>query len=1003
LPEQQGIILSTRFLLASSALAAIFATPAAAEHVISTAITTPVTTSSYNDSIRISSTGSVKPTGGAAVTIDTSNSVKNEGAIQITGANGSTGILANTNLSGNITNTGTITLDENYTATDSDSDGDIDGPFAQGNNRYGIHVLGGGIYTGIISNSGTITVEGNQSAGIAIDSTLYGVLSQTGTISVLGDDSVGIRIAGSSSDVVIGTGSSTTVQGKNAVGVLIGGDIGSLTVNGIVGTTGYRSTTPPADTSKLDSDDLLQGGSAVIVGGNVTNGVLFDSAAAITTYAAAPAIVIGSASQDITLGAVPTTSSGLIIKGTVQGLGTYSGVSATGVSVGGLGHAVNVTGGMTVLGSISAKSSGASATGIHIGAGATVPQIAVGGTVAASGGDTDASAAQAILIDAGAVVNVISNGGQIVATRTGTSGTAAAIVDNSGTLALVQNSGAIGVTNAADIGDAATAIDLHVNTTGAIVRQVAAATGRPAPIIAGSILFGTGNDTLDIQAGSVTGKVDFGGGSDVLSLSGTSLYRGTLFNSGGVAATVGTGSILDVQNLGAVNFASLTTQSGASLGVTIADSGHTLYNVAGAASFGTGTKILVTLDHVGSAAGTYTIIDAGTLTGAENLSSSVVTLPFLFNSTLTPNAATGEVALNVELKDSGELGLNTAETTVLDAALEVADADSGIAKVFLQTADSASLKSTLQQLMPDYAGGVFEAATKGMRLSAQMLSDPRRVPGLWLQEVTWGSSKSIGDTSSYDVSGWGFSGGYEHSLGPVGNVGVTVSYLWGKDGKNANQLTSTHYDGGVYWRGGKGPLQAWARATAGSIDFGNTRNFTGTTTTGTITRMATAKWNGRLYSASGGVSYEARMGRISIRPNASVEYYKLTEKGYTETGGGAAFDLTVRDRASNETAANAMLSVGYDVLGVDADSSWMRVELEGGRREILSGALGSTVASFGDSDPFTLTPEQRESGWRGAVRLVGGGPAVNIGAEASAEQLQGKTSLGGRLAVGMAF
>jgi hypothetical protein len=995
--------LSIRFLLASSALAAVLASPAAAEHVISTAITTPVTTSSSADDIRISSTGSVKPTGGAAVTIDSNNSVKNEGTIQITGANGSTGILASTNLTGNITNTGTITLDENYTATDTDSDGDLDGQFAQGTNRYGIHVLGGGIYTGNIDNSGTITIEGNQSAGIAIDSTLNGLLSQTGKISVIGDDSVGTRLAGSTSDVVLGTGSSTTVQGKNAVGLLIGGNIRGLTINGTVSTTGYRSTTAPADTSKLDSDDLLQGGSAVIVGGNVTNGVLFDSKAAITTYAAAPAVVIGSASQDVTLGVVPTFSSGLIIRGVVQGLGTYDGVSATGVLIGGLGHLVNVIGGMTVLGTIAAKASGASATALHIGAGTTLPLITNGGNIIASGGGTAASAAQAIVIDAGAVVNVISNSGVIAVGRSGTSGTAAAIVDHSGTLALVQNNGVIGVTDASDIGDAATAIDLRSNIVGATVRQIAAASGRPAPTIVGSILFGSGNDTLDIQAGSVVGKVDFGGGTDILSLSGNGVFRGTLFNSAGVAASVGTGATLDVQNLGAVNLSSLAMADNSSLGVSIGDAGNTLYNVTGAATFGTGTKILVTLDRVGTAAGTYTIIDAGTLTGADNLASSVVTLPFLFNSTLTPNAATGEVALTLELKDAGELSLNSSETSILDAALQASDSDRAISNVFLATADSASLKNTLQQLMPDYAGGAFESATKGSRLTAQALSDPNRPPGLWLQEVTWGSSKAIGDTSSYDVSGWGFAGGYERSLGPIGNIGIMAAYMWGKDSARSNQLTNNHYEGGIYWHGGKGPFHAWARASAATIQFSSIRNFSGTLSGAAFNRTALGKWNSRLYSGSGGLSYELRTGRLTIRPNASLEYYKLTENGYSETGGGNAIDLVVRDRTSNETAANAMLAVGYSVFGNDLDASFLRFEVEGGRREILSGKLGSTVASFGSDDPFTLTPEKRDSGWRGAARLVGGGSALSMVIEGNAEQVQGKTSIGGRLGVGMAF
>jgi uncharacterized protein with beta-barrel porin domain len=99
------------------------------------------------------------------------------------------------------------------------------------------------------------------------------------------------------------------------------------------------------------------------------------------------------------------------------------------------------------------------------------------------------------------------------------------------------------------------------------------------------------------------------------------------------------------------------------------------------------------------------------------------------------------------------------------------------------------------------------------------------------------------------------------------------------------------------------------------------RNFTGTLTSGTVGRTALGKWNARLYSGSGGLSYEARMGRLSLRPNASIEYYKLTEKGYTETGGGAAFDLTVRGRSSNETAADAMFAVGYDLLALDPEAS----------------------------------------------------------------------------------
>src|SRR3569623_1788785 len=107
------------------ALAAMIATPAGAQQVISTAITTPVTTSGQD--VTIDTTGSVKPSGGAAVTINSSNSVTNKGTIGITGANNATGILANTNLAGTITNSGTITINENYTPTATESDSNNDG------------------------------------------------------------------------------------------------------------------------------------------------------------------------------------------------------------------------------------------------------------------------------------------------------------------------------------------------------------------------------------------------------------------------------------------------------------------------------------------------------------------------------------------------------------------------------------------------------------------------------------------------------------------------------------------------------------------------------------------------------------------------------------------------------------------------------------------------------------------------------------------------------------
>jgi hypothetical protein len=1029
---------------------------ASAETVISTAITTPVLTSTGNDDIRISSTGSIKPTSGNAVTIDSNDSVKNEGTIQITGSNNSTGILANPGFAGNITNTGTITIDEAFTPTDTDTDGDLDGPFAQGTGRFGIHVLTGGTFTGNIANSGNITVEGNQSAAIAVDSTLAGNISLTGgTINVLGDNVVGLR-AGTVNGNVNLTSGVILAQGAGAIGVQLNGNIsGALVIQSGVTATGFRYLSPPADTSKLDSDDMQIGGPAVVVAGNVAGGIMFDSrpadnsttdtdedddgiedaqegTASILSFGSAPAVQIGTSAQAVTIGPAASSSAGhgLVVKGGIHGSGLYKGISATGLSIGGAGQTVSIAGGATLAGTITAKAIEANATAVKIGAGATVPVIVNSGTITAEGGGTDTTSAQALLVDTGASVTTIRNSGTILAGRNGTAGSAAAIVDKSGNVTLVENSGSIGVNNAATLGANATAIDLSANASGATVRQIAAATGKPAPAITGQVKFGSGNDLLDIQDGSVIGNVSFGGGSNTLSLSGagfmngnadfgggagvlqlagTSAFNGNLLNSSGVAANVGAGSKLNATNLGSVGLASLTTGTGSTIGVTIdGEAGtHTLYNITGAANIGASNLIAVNLLTVGDVTGTYKIIQAGSLTVGSGLTSAVDSLPFLFGSSLVTTVP-NEISLTIRLKTAEELGINRSEGDILGAVLGAADSDSAVANVLLDIGDSQTLQDTLQQMLPEHAGGAFEAVTKGSRLMGRLLLDPR-APGepqdwvVWAEQVGWASSKSIGATSNYKLGGWGATFGVEKGLGAIGGVGVTLAYLTGRDTHGANELTSNQYEAGLYWRGQWGGLSTFARATAATINFDNTRRFSGTANGVLIERETQGDWNGRLYSASAGAAYDVKMGRFGLRPSVTLEHYKLTEKAYDESGGGTAFDLHVEKRSSDETAVQAAVALGYDLFGQKVDQSWMRVELEGGRRQILSGSLGKTRANFADGETFTLTPEDRTSGWLGGVRVLGGDNGLVLAGEVNAEEREDKVSIGGRFSVRLAL
>jgi hypothetical protein len=1061
-----------RNLLACTCLTSIamIAAAAQAETTIGTKVTDRVKSSTIKsgaaDDIKIGAAGSVVPTGaGAAVTLDSNNKVTNEGAITITDANDATGILAGSGISGTITNSGKIELLEGYTPTDGDKDGDLDGPFATGARRFGVRLAPGGTFTGTVANSGTIAIEGNDSVGIAANTRLAGSLISSGAVTVTGDHAVGIRAQEVTGNVSISGNVAAT--GVGAIGAALDDDIGgALVIQGGLSSTGYRSIAAPADTSKLDADDLLQGGNALRISGNVAKGILFDvpppnakpddkdedkdgiedekeGAASVVSYGAAAAVQVGAADRAITVGAVAGSDHGIVVKGGIAGRGVYSGVAANGLQIGGLGGAVNVAGGLTVNGQVTAASNGASATAVRIGSGATVNEIRVGGTIQADGGGAATAVNRAIVIDHGATVTSVRNSGKILATTSG-SGHAGAIVDNAGKLALVENSGSIGALGAPLDSGRAVAIDLRANNSGAVVRQIQPGQGAASPSITGSILFGAGDDLLDLADGAVkgvtqfgaganrlamsgdaayegnvqfgsgadrltlagtsvfNGSADFGGGADQLQLSGTAKFSGSLVNAGALAVQVN-GGTLDVKTTGPVAIGSLAVGAQGVLGVTIDPSTGkgTLYQVAGAASFAQGSKLQVKLTTVGGSVGKFTVLKAGSLTGSAGLTATSVLLPVFLKSSLSADEQAGELAVTIGRKTAAEIGLNGSETRGWDAMFTALDKDAKVAGAFLEMTDAEGFREAVQQMLPEHSGGVFETVTQGSRASARFLRDPNSPLadmggwGFWLQQVAWGTSKDIGDTSSYDITGWGASGGLEVEMGGAGNLGASLAYLGGRDenGDNANEVSADQFELAGYWRGDWGALRAHARASAAFIAFDGTRTFTGTMGSETVTRTASGDWDGQLYSLAAGLSYEIPLGRLSLRPAASLDYYRLSEDGYTEKDGGDAMNLIIGDRTSDEFAAEATLTAGYDFGNLDRSKGWFRAELEGGRRQILGGSIGETVARFGSGSSFTLLPEDREDGWVGRLRLLGGISEFSVGGEFGAEEQQGRAAI----------
>jgi hypothetical protein len=342
-----------RLVATAVALAPLMAAAGAhAEVVISTARTTPIVTSTATgtaaDNIRFASGGSIAVNTGVLVTVDSNNSIDLDSGSSLTmanSANGSTAILVGPGATtANITIGGSITVtDDIETYPDTDSDGDMDGPLANGSDRFGLRLVGGTPLTGniLIENSASIIAEGTNSRAVSIERALTGNVTSFGTLRAVGDNAVAYSQTGNVSGSVLISGP-TTAQGLNANAVNIQGDVGGrLTLQSDTAVTGYRYTTRPSDAAiaKLEADDLLQGGSAVVIAGNVGGGVVLDirpvdlitddannsastdedgdgipdaqeSDSVIESYGGAAALTVGSATRGITLGAMTTSMAG---------------------------------------------------------------------------------------------------------------------------------------------------------------------------------------------------------------------------------------------------------------------------------------------------------------------------------------------------------------------------------------------------------------------------------------------------------------------------------------------------------------------------------------------------------------------------------------------------------------------------------------------------------------------------------------------------------------------
>jgi outer membrane autotransporter protein len=1063
-----------RILLATAVAIAplMAATGALAEVVISTARTTPITTSnatgSAADAIRIASGGSIKLASGAAVTLDSSHGVDIDSGGAITmeqAANGATGILANGGNTGSIIVGGTISISDDITNTtdvDADDDGDADGQFAHGTGRYGVRVAGAAPLVGniTIETSGAIGVEGNSSYGLSLEAPLTGTLLSQGTFVVTGDDNYGIRTTGTISGDLKLAGSVTT-RGGNSTGVSIEGDVaGAALIQSNIISTGYRHTERPptrpegyeetADNDdhnlfldELDADDLLQGGPALSISASVGQGLLFDSkpeyggdvdgdedkdgvkngdedddgdgkinredtdrdgdgfvdaneaTSNILSFGSAPAVRIGAATRSITLGAVGAGDEayGLINRGTISGQGVYDGVNANGLVIdGGAGQTVQIDGGIFNSGVMTANAVRADATAVRLGAGVSADVFRNDGTISANAATDTTSVVTAIDIAAGADVPSLVNEAAIQATAGGGKATVVALRDRSGSLSSIYNSGAIqaGLTANADhdpITGTTVAIDVSANTTGVTLTQVgkvvAGSTGTDTdgdgipnsrePAIIGSIALGSGADFVDIQNGTVTGDIAFGDGADRLSISGGGVVRGALSDLDDDLSIDVSNGVLDARQDGTMTVSDLTVGSEGSLIMTIDPAnGAGGFNVTGTATLADGAGLGVRFNSLLATAGRFTLIDAGTLdAGAVNLDAVQENSPYLYVVDAGIDAANNQVFADIRQRTAAEAGMITVEGQMYDAFYQAIGGTGAedVRNAFLAQTNREDFFDLYEQLLPDHSGGPLLSLSSGVDAVTRALTgrNASAEPGetsAWVQEINFYADKDKTDSYGFRSEGFGVAGGVETGtdLGAVGvSLAFTSSDLEDPEAEAEEVLSASLLELGIYWRAQGQYWTTWARAAAGYAWFNSERSFVG----GGLNLSNESDWNGVSLTAAGGVSYERSYGRFTIRPEAYVEYFGLSEDGHVETGGGDGFDLDIDDREGHMFSATAAINVAMSM----GDNSWVKPEFRFGWRQNISVDPGETIARFASGGPdFTLTPGSIE----------GGGPLVGL-------------------------
>ena len=376
--------------------------------------------------------------------------------------------------------------------------------------------------------------------------------------------------------------------------------------------------------------------------------------------------------------------------------------------------------------------------------------------------------------------------------------------------------------------------------------------------------------------------------------------------------------------------------------------------------------------------------------------SLIASLPFLVSASLSSTPTSLQVTL--QRRTAAQLGLNSSEAPALNGVSNGVNANPLVAAALLGQTTQAGFSSTFRQLLPDRGEGVLrftEQATRQVGEATAEADDFADAGHAWVQQLVLGFQQDADSTrEKSQAAGYGAAGGVQTDQGPFGAVGVTGMFAIGKTDDKSRpasvNVDVTDLEGGVYWRARLGGLRLEARGGGGYLWLHGDRSISIAATDTSAAFASTSKSDRNGYEVSGrvGGSYELDLGALWVRPQAHLDYFHLSEDGYTESGGGSGVDLSVASRTGSETSGVGSVEFGAKLGSPDA-IVW-RPSVEVGVRDVFDGDTGALTAGFGSTTgpgAFTLTPlSLKGTNTLAKVKLSAAGRGYDFDVEASGEE-----------------